>query len=128
MAKQFYLCDLVGGGTEFDPFRAAVADHGVNHVAVFPPNNQGSSVLVLVATVNHNVLRGDPRIDPLPEFPLEGKLSALRTETRTEVENAISRRGFDQPWSNSDAYRDVIRSIGQQLDSHFDENNFDVSE
>lgn len=132
--KRYYACDLIGDGSMDDPYRPAIADYGANYVAAYPPQDvstgayQGSHVLVLVNAVNHTKLMADAGADVLPDFPLDGKLSAMRTTTLKEMNTMLEGRGFSVTWGNADGYRDVIRSVGQQLDPNFHEDNFDVAE
>jgi hypothetical protein len=134
MAKRYYLADIIGDGSIDNPYRPAGVD-GLNHVAVFPPQDPNTGVysrphcLVLVNTPNHATLRGRQGVDPLPDFPLDGKVQAVETAARQSAESALNRRGFASgQFTLKDGYREVIRSIGKELDSNFDENNFDVSE
>lgn len=132
--KRYYMTDLIGDGSEENPYRPAMADLGVNHVAVFPPQDletgayQGTHCLVLVAAANHAKLIADRRNDALPDFPLDGKLSALRSATQQGLAAMLQRRGFSASWPTSAGYRDVIRGVGQQLDPTFDENAFGIAE
>lgn len=134
MAKRYYLSDIVGDGSIDNPYRPAIADEGVNHVAVFPPQNPDgtytrTTCLVLVNSPNHGRFRGRKDIDPLPDFPLDGKVSAVEGRSRMDAGSALERRGFvSSHLTGKDGYREVIRSIGKELDGNFDENNFDVSE
>lgn len=134
--KRYYMTDLIGDGSEENPFRPAVANLGVSHVAVFPPQDletgqyQGTTCLVLVNTVNHAQVIADPRNDPMPDFPLDGKLSAMRASTQQELVAMLRQRGFTYPdgWLSLEGYRDIIRTAAQQLDPSFDEDAFDVAE
>lgn len=132
--KRYYLCDLIGDGSMGNPFRPSVADEGVNHVTVFPPQDmrtgqyQGTRCLVLIDTVNHARLMRDPRNRVLPEFPLDGKLNAMRTDTNNAMNAMLQAQGFLVNWQSSAGYREVIRGIGRQLDPAFHEDAFDVSE
>ena len=133
MAKRYYICDILGDGSSDNPYRPAVADMGVNHVAAFPPNNASGgydrmTCLVLVNAANLARLNADPRTRPMPEFPLDGKLNAIQTPAVSAMESMLAERGFTKTWANSDGYRSVIRSVGKQLDDNFHEDNFDVSE
>lgn len=133
MAKRYYLADIIGDGSIDNPYRPAGVD-GLNHVSVFPPQNpdgtySGTSCLVLVNTPNHAQLRGRKDVDPLPDFPLDGKVQAVETSARSQAAAALTKRGFQNDhFTLKDGYREVIRSVGKELDSNFDENNFDVSE
>lgn len=132
MSKRYYISDIIGTGDEFDPYRAAVADLGVSWVGSIESGPDGKPLhpdcIVLVNTENHAVLRGDPRIDPLPDFPLDGKLSAINASTKSEMDTALTRRGFNLSGVNSsDGYRQVLDKIGKQRSAAFDIDNFDVN-
>lgn len=134
MAKRYYLCDILGDGSEANPYRPAVTDLGVNQVAVYPPQNPDGSYsrphcLALVATPNHVGLRGrSPQIDPLADVSLDVKTSAINVAAKTAMEAALSRRGFTVTFAGKDGYRDVIDAVGKELDLNFSVDNFDVSE
>lgn len=127
MAKRYYLCDVIGDGTEFNPFRPAIADEGVNWVGEVSSDN--TKALVLVNVSNHSALLSDPQFDSMPDFPLDAKVNSLQSQAKNAMLNAMSKRGFATGLiSSADGYRDVIRGIGRELNPNFDENNFDVSE
>lgn len=131
--KRYYISPIVGTGAEDDPYRPKVADYGVSWVGVIPSNpDTGRPVypwcLVLVEAINHAALLADGAIDALPEFPLDGKVSAITRATKTRMSTALSKRGIDTSFIGSaDGYRDVIRGIGRSLEASFDENGFDVA-
>lgn len=133
MSKRYYLCDVIGDGTEDNPFRPAVADYGVNWSGSIPTGEDGRPTttwaLVIVGAKDHAQLRKDARLDALPDFPLDGKVSAVNTASRNALTAAMSKRGV--PTSGlqlADGYRDAIRQIGKSLDPAFDENKFDVAD
>ena len=125
MSKRYYLCDVLGDGSEDNQFRPAVDELGVNYSAVI--NEGRMQALVIVDTTNHARLLADQRINAMPDFPLDGKINALRNESSAKMNNDATRRGYSASWSNSAGYRDVLRSIGRELDLNFDEDNFGVS-
>lgn len=129
--KRYYLSPIVGTGDETDPYRPKVADYGVNWVGVIPslPTGQPafSWALVLVEAVNHGKILADAAIDALPDFPLDGKVSAIQTATKNRMLEAMTARGINTSFVGSaDGYRDVVRGIGRALEATFDENHFDV--
>lgn len=134
MSKRYYISKIVGTGSEVDPFRPKVADYGVSWAGSIESNPiTGKPVypdcMVIVATVNHGVLMADPVIDAMPDFPLDGKLSAINTGTKTAMLNALTARGFDVTGlGNTDGYRDVLQKIGLQRSPAFNIDNFDVAE
>ena len=132
MAKRYYLSAIIGTGTDGDPIRPAVADYGVNFVAEYPPQDMTTGkysrmeCLVLVDAPNHTEIIKDTRASVMPDFPLDGKLSAMRSQTLTAMNTAATNRGYSVTWGSADAYRDVVRSLGKQLNPNFSEDNFDV--
>ena len=139
MAKRYYLSNIIGDGTDSDPtpttgpFRVAIADLGVSFVAQIPTDPVTGRptktwALALVNTDNHARLINTPGVDALPDFPLDGKVSAVNNITKTKMLASMTRRGIDKGFvDGTDGYRDVIRGIGKQVDQSFDENNFDVN-
>ncbi len=133
MSKRYYICDVIGDGTDGNEYRPSVADiQGVNWVGSIPGDAQGRPLfpwaLVLVATNNHAQLRDVAGIDPLPDFPLDGRMNAVNNAAGNAMSAALSRRGVSVSWGGTDGYRDVVRAIGRRLDAAFDENKFDVAE
>lgn len=132
MSKRYYISAIIGAGDSLDPFRPAVADLGVAWVGAIESGPDGrplyADCIVMVNTVDHAALRSDPRIDPLPDFPLDGKLSAINSGVKTAMDNMLTRRGFNVTGINSsDGYRDVLQKIGQQRSAAFDIDKFDVN-
>lgn len=139
MAKRLYLCDIIGTGDEFDPYRPAVADLGVSWVGSIPTHPEGHPdygkpahtwALVLVAAKDHAAVRQHAGVDPLPDFPLDGKVSAINAATKGQMKAALVRRGLnaDAIVDAKDGFREVVRGIGQALDPVFDENKFDITD
>lgn len=133
MSKRYYISDIIlVTGSDFDYYAPAVADLGVNWVGAIESGPDGKPLytdcIVMVNTPNHAVLRSDPRIDSLPDFPLDGKLNAINGPTKSNMDAALTRRGFDLTGINSsDGYRDVLQKIGQQRSAAFDIDKFDVN-
>lgn len=131
--KRYYLSPIIGDGSESDSFRPKIADYGVSWVGVIPSDPVTGRplhefALVLVEAVNHAAILADTTIDALPDFPLDGKVSAINTATKNRMISTLERRGIDTSFvSNADGYRDMIRGIGKGLDLNFDENHFDVT-
>lgn len=131
--KRYYISPIIGTGDETDPFRPKIADYGVPWVGSIPSDPitgrpVHSWTLVRVNAQNHGAILADQTIDALPDFPLDGKVSAINTATKNAMLSELQARGIDTAFiSNADGYRDVIRGIGQKLEPTFSENNFDVS-
>lgn len=135
MAKRYYLCDIVGDGQSPDTaFRPAVADLGVPWVGSIPTDEAGRPLhtwcLVMVAASDHKAVRALPGVDPLPDFPLDGKVAGINQATKALMKAAVNRRGLnaDALVDAKDGYREVIRGLGRALDPAFSEDNFDVRE
>lgn len=105
--KRYYISPIVGTGAEDDPYRPKVADYGVSWVGVIPSNpDTGRPVypwcLALVEAINHASLLADRDIKPLPDFPLDGKVSAINKATRNRMSadlqgRASTRRSLAPP-------------------------------
>ena len=126
MAKRYYLSIRVGTGIGNDWHRDLLSDLGENYSTVMDGIAGTDRTLVIVAAPSHAELLKDARLFALPDFPLDGKLSSIRNATLNAMNTALTSRGYSITWTTSDAYRDVLRSVGRQLDSNFDENGFDV--
>ena len=48
--RRYYLCDVIGTGSRSDPYRAIVANLGVNHVAVLDAPASAAGWYQIVAT------------------------------------------------------------------------------
>lgn len=130
--KRYYISPIIGDGTEFNPYRAKIADYGVATVSVIASDPTGkpllSYALALVSATNHGRILADAAIDALPDFPLDGKVSAINTATKNAMIAKLQARGIDTSFiGNADGYRDVIRGIGQAIEPAFNENNFDLN-
>ena len=133
MLKRYYLADIIGDGTdEGGDFRPAVADYPVKWAGPFPINDQTGHplknwTLVTVEADNHAPLLQDSRLDALPDWPLDGKVSGINTSTKNAMLAAMTRRGIDTSFVvGTDGYREVIRAIGIAANATFDENSFSV--
>ncbi len=135
MAKRYYLCNIIGDGSDDNPYRPAVADYeasGVSWAGVIESGPDGRPIhadcLVIVNTEDHSALRRDARIDAMPDFALDGKMSAINNVVKTAMVNALRRRGIVKSGiSNTDGYREALQQIGQQRSGAFDIDKLDVS-
>jgi hypothetical protein len=115
------------GTTPDDPVRPVVADlAGLNWSGDMDRAN--NRAFVVVATANHAVVRSAPGVDALPDFPLDGKLSAINQGTLNAMSQVLTRRGFGASLSNSESYRAELDRIGRQINANFSIDNLDVSE
>lgn len=130
--KRYYLCDLVGDGSEDNPYRPAVADLGYRFSATWSTGADGRPsgtwALAIVAAANHTPLRNRPGIDPMPDVSLDIRLSAVQAATRSQMEAAMARRGIPALAGNADGYRELIQHIGRKASPAFDVDAFDVAE
>ncbi len=133
--KRYYLDTLIGDGSEFNPYRPSVADMGVNHSTVLPPQNPetgkyaSTNCLVLIGTANHVPLRGRKGVDPLPDVSLDVRVQAINRAAIQATEQALARRGLPSDlFSGKDGYRDVVEAIGKAIDPGFVVDALDVSE
>lgn len=133
MSKRYYLADIImvnrGDG---DEYMSAIAQYLVKSEGGFPVNLETGLplrdwTLVIVDTDDHAALMSDPRIDALPDFPLDGKVSSINTAAKNAMLAAMQRRGIDTAGvTGTDGYRDVIRLIGMAAHNEFNENSFSV--
>lgn len=143
--KRYYVCKIIGDGGRTDPddvYRPAVEDlrdklkDGWS--AVMPPSDPQTGApllpwcLVIVASADHTKF-AHPDVDPLPDFPLDGKVNAINNATRNAVKAKLKLRGLpaalvDGWFEQSDGYRETIRGIGQHINSDFHEDRMDVKE
>lgn len=131
--KRYYLSTIIGDGTEENPYRSACAAHGVNFAGMVSsdpetglPNLPWS--LVIVSTASHAALLADPNIESLPDFPLDGKTSAISTDVLAAM--LVSFQRFNIPATiadTADGYNEVIRGIGRLMVADFDEKNLDIT-
>jgi hypothetical protein len=132
MSKRFYLCDIVGDGTDDNPYRPAVANYAVNWVASIETGPDGkplhSDCLVLVNTDNHLPLRADKRIDAMPDMTLDGKFSAVSVAAKNAMSAAMVKRGISTQFLSDTVmgYREVLQTIGKQRSEGFEIDKFDI--
>lgn len=135
MAKRYYICDVIGDGSDADPYRASVADSGAAVAAVMPDNDPQTGrplvswCLAIVSATNHAPILADARNDRMPDFPLDGKVNAINAAAKGLMRAALIRRGLDADAliDGKDGFREVVRGIGRALSPVFDENAFDVA-
>lgn len=132
MSKRYYLCDIIGDGSEENPFRPAVANYNVSWTGPIETGEDGrpihANTIVLVNTENHTQLRNDPKIDPMAEYPLDGKISGLSVAAKNMCYASMVKHGFSTQQLNSTTlgYREVLQEMGRQRSPVFDIDNFDV--
>lgn len=134
--KCFYICPIIGSGTDNDPYRAAVEDYNVPYSAVIPTHPEGHPdwgkpifnwALVIVGGNKHVDIRKNPAIDALPEWSPDGRISGLSAAAKAGLLKAMQKRGIGTSIiNNQDDYRFAIRTIGKTLDPLFDEAGLDT--
>ena len=132
MSKRYYISKIVGDGSEYDSYRPKVADYNVAWVGSIESDPETgkpihTECMVLVDAVDHGVLKRDVDIDEMPDFPLDGKVSAITTATKSKMFSVLNGRKFDTSGlTGTDGYREVLQKIGSQRSAGFDIDNFDV--
>lgn len=131
MAARYYLCDVIGAGTEDSPYRADLADApGINGIsAVIASGPDGRPLypyaLCVVEADDHQQLRTRPGVDALPEVSLDTRANAISQAARSRMDAALSRRGIPSGGvDTAEGYRDLIRVLGQRLEPAFDPDRF----
>lgn len=132
MSKRYYVCDVIGDGSEESPYRPKIADQNVARVTQMSFDDSGTLTkpwaLVLVDTINHARLSALPGIDQLPDVSLDIKKSAISTASRSQLSSMLSRRDISSVnISSTDSYKNIINDIGKSLDASFTADNFDVA-
>lgn len=141
MAKNYYICTIVGDGTYQNPYRPVIADitdpatgfQAFSFTAEYASNPDGSPThpwgIVIASGKKHGLARNVPGIDPLPVYPLDVKMSAMNAATQADLGARLQARGVNTSFIGAaDGFRDVIRGLGRLHRADFDENNFDVSD
>lgn len=83
----------------------------------------------LVSSKDMARFRSDRDIDVLPDFPLDGKLTALHGPTKAAMKSALAKHGIAATIvDGADGFRDVVREIGRTVNPAFIEDAFDVNE
>jgi hypothetical protein len=127
--KRYYVCDIIGDGSQENAYRPSVALESVNWAAVMPANDPvtGAPVkpwsLVVVGAKNHAPLGAKPGIDPLPALELDAVLPEL---SRASLRGRLQARGIRQDIADRNAMREVVRGLGREIEPAFDESTFDV--
>lgn len=139
--KRYYVCPVIGDGTEDNPYRLAIQDYPDTpfEAGEIPVDMNSASAnygkplhkfgLILVAARHHGKLISDNRMKPLPQVDLDVKLSSVHTATKNQMVADLKSIGIDTAFiAGTDGYREVIRAIGRITNPDFDENSFDVNE
>jgi hypothetical protein len=113
VTTRYYVCPIIGDGTKSNPYRAAVADHGVSHVAVIESTADGkpakSWTVCRVDADDHAELLADARLKVIPN---DGEWTgAVRTALSLATDVLVQA---------TDTTRDVIAKLGQAHVPTFD--------
>ena len=132
MSKRYYISPIVGDGTEENPYRAKISDHGEPWVGVIPTDPVtgvpvNTWALVRVSAVNHTDILKDLSVDALPDVSLDLKTSAIGNKERGGAQDTLTKHGISSVTiGQADSYREFVDGIGRELDPTFTTNNFDV--
>ena len=127
--KRYYICDIIGDGTQENSYRPSIALENVNWTAIMPANNPvtGAPVkqwaLVIVGAQDHSSFETKPGIDALPVQPLHMPLFAIAREA---LRTKLIARGIRPDVVDRNEMREVLRDIGREIEPAFSENQFDV--
>jgi hypothetical protein len=110
---RYYVCPIIGDGSKSNPYRAAVADHGVSYVSVIQSVAAGtpskSWTVCRVDADDHATLLADARLKVLPN---DGEWTdAVRTTLSAMTSITLN---------STDTTRDVITKLGQAHVPTFD--------
>lgn len=92
------------------------------------------AVLCMVSGIDHTGLSADPKLIPMPDWSLDGKVAGISAARKVLAKNRIANElGYtsdqvNSVWDNADAYREVLNHYGQLNDASFDANNFDLTD
>lgn len=137
MSKRYYLSDIIGDGSEENPYRAALDTHtGVKFSTSIPTEDDPQSpnyskpkfgaCFAIVETNNHGPLRADSRLEAMPDEPLSKTMASIPETAKTAMLLSLSRKGFSTGINVSSTYKATLQDIGMQRDPVFDIDNFDV--
>lgn len=140
--KRYYVCKIIGDGQSIaTAYRPAINDivdpaTGLKAFitsAIIQTDANGQPVLpwclVIASGQRHALAAAHPDIDPLPDYPLDVKVSAMNTLTRNRALQKMQARGIDvSDLSQADGFRDMIRSLGRKHEPTFSEDDFDVQD
>lgn len=82
-----------------------------------------------LSVVTHPInvpIPNDPRVDMLPDYSLDAKVSAMHAPTLSAMKQAMSKRGISTGFLDDrvDGFREVVRAIGQAINPGFNESYF----
>lgn len=128
--KRWYISQIVGTGTDTDPYRAKVGGSALikGHSAIIPTGANGVPLynwaLVLVEAADHSLLMSDSGNEILPNKQLG---AVFNSSERALIKAALSRWGLPAALiDNAVTYRGFIRALAQRLDPQAAEDRLNV--
>lgn len=110
-------------------------DYVGGEIAVHPQTGVPTqkALLILVGGIDHQRLRDDPELVPMPDVKIDNKVSSMHVPTKLKAKAAIKALGFadaevENVWSNADGLRDVLDHYGRLNNPEFDCDKFDLDE
>lgn len=130
--RRYYLCAMIGNGSEESPYRPKVANYNVSWSAVVSHNADGTLrfpwAFVIVNTIDHTALLADNQIKALPDVSLDLTVGDLSAAVKQAALNAMTNWSIDtSKVKNTTTIRQVLRYLGRHHVIDFDENRFDVA-
>lgn len=122
MSKKYYLCPVIGTGSESDPHRLKVADYYGHHVAVLQSSGWGIAV---VSDADHTASLAGPDVHPFPDVPLDTPIVELPSETATRIIEFVTLYGIR---TDGATLRSVLVDFSKLVDSNFDLDCFGVGD
>ena len=124
----FGIARMLGNGTpETNSYRCPLADAGIDHVMVPPPQRPDGHYDLPVtffacAAADLVDLPADIDIAPLPLDDLDADVASLPLAKKTQVRTAVERFGLNVPAQRSGMrVRDLVHELGRQINAFFDE-------
>lgn len=120
MPRRVYLSKIVGSGTEDDPFRAKVADHGAAHGATIPSQADGTPAstwaLLIAEATSLDSVDGDADNDGLPQTAADATLTG---KERKDAQRVLDKWGAPVTVAQGDTLRSVVERTGRALDPDY---------
>lgn len=140
MARRYYVSDIVGTGTDEDPYEpravrvarlAGIPIRAVHEIATDPVTGHPTRnwAFSRLAAQAHATLIAAAGVDALPDLTLDALLSSLTNAQLTVIRNRLEARGIDtSQLTGQRAFRFLVRLLGRLQNAAFEEDNFDTSD
>lgn len=141
---RYMISPIIGSGTTINPFRSAVSDvPNVASAAIIPTHPSGPNIglprfnfaLCLCATSLVSAIEQVSNSYIFPDYNLDGRMDGMEAGARAGMVQSLEAYDldgaglhFDATHSDSDSYRSLILSIGQQLEPAFSIHSLNVAE